>query len=165
MTILFANISFFYWALGLFIILWCGSVNTRASISSALVLAALIIPSGLPSQWSTPESMGLWHLATVMCICLFFEGRMGLKLATLTFLMVITDVVYIFAPAPGYGALNSQFPYGLFWWQSILNVLYLIHCIVISIGCYNSRRIARYKRRLGNDNFYARESQSKGTMG
>jgi len=168
MTFILANIKFFYWIVGLIAVIWCARIKTNTAIGSALTLFALIIPSGIGGVWINPESMAVWHVVTVVCMCLFFYGRTGLILITMTFAMVMTDLFYMFAPEQ---PMSSSFPLGLFWWQSILNLLYLAQCVVIFRGCYTSHRkdkLQRELRTLKNDSFYANQGgavQSKGAVG
>ena len=168
MTFFFANIKFFYWGVGLITVIICAKIRTNAAVGSALTVFALILPSSLSTIWASPGSMGVWHVVTVVCMCLFFYGQTGLILICLTFSMVLIDIVYMAAPEQ---PMSSSFPLGLFWWQSILNLLYLVQCAVILRRCYTSCRKEKGRRKprnLKNDSIYADEGDclpSKGAMG
>lgn len=150
MTVFFANIGYFYLALYFVTVAFCVWMQTNTALNSAISLGAIVYPAWDPVSWGSPENMAYYHLAIVIGICLFFPGYVGLMLACLTLLMVIVDMVYVLAPGPGFGAMDSDFPFGLFWWQSILNIIYLLQVTILLFGGYTYHKNHRNEPRKGS---------------
>lgn len=156
MTLLFQNIAFFYLAVYIGVFSYCMFLGSRDSLLSALFLSVLAYAGWDDSLWHNPSEMAAYHMFVVVAMVFIFQGKVGLKMAFITMTMAIADIVYVINNDPA--MMSSAFPYGLFWWQSILNLLFLSQCLIVLKGCYNSHKAHRTERRLqDNGKFYGKE--------
>lgn len=158
MTAFFLNIPFLYLALYVSTVISCMYIGTRTSFVSALFLSALVYSGWDDSLWHNPGDMAAYHLVIVVLMVFLYQGPVGVRMAKITLCMAIADIFFFINNKPS--MMSSYFPYGLFWWQSILTLLFLSQLFIVSKGCYNSLKLNRFKRRLGDGSFYASEAHS-----
>ena len=117
--------------------------------AAGIALAAMVWASWNSATWSSPADMAVFHLLLLTVFAAFLK----FPAVKLLFLIVVIDVSWMvmqsFPPSPLWGG----FPNGTFWWQSAVNLTFLVLCYITAKGCYtslNNRSIQRGEQRNAN---------------
>lgn len=146
-----------YALVGLFLVtsISCVIVNTAESFAQAGMLGLLTMTGWIPSLWNNPESMAVAHLAVLIGMLLSLYGPGAKAIIFLMLSMIIADIAWLVFPHMNFPANGLYFPASLFWWQSVLNIIFICLCIRTLMSCYHSHSIQGF----GSDHhgsFYAR---------
>lgn len=158
MTFLFANIGYFYIAIYLVTALYCVIAQNQIAFASAVFLSFLAGQGWIMDLWLNPDNMAVYHLALITLMYFAFHCNHGTRLLKLTFLMLIADCIWIVLPEMNLTRNTWNLPHSLFWWQSSLNILFFIACVITLKSCYDTRLVNRYQARVEHDKFIAFES-------
>ena len=135
LTTLFANLELFY------LLVWiavCGfSVASRHCdyIVSAFLLGAMYFAGQWP-MWSDPTALLWFHVGLYFIMMAAFRDEKPQKLLRkLMLAMILTDASW------------TMISGGLFYYQSILNVIFLLMSITTIVGSYQERKSHPPQRR------------------
>ena len=108
----------------------CVIASTQDSFITAILLILLYLFAQFPMLWESPVNMFYLHAGTLLIMagalhCEFAHTKMRLCLG-----MTITDVAWVGMPLIQLPGNSIGFPYHLFWWQSVVNILFLALCLV-----------------------------------
>jgi len=145
LTTLFANIELFYLTVWIITCVFCVIARTRDYFLAAFLLGIMYFFGQFP-MWGEPLFLLLAHIGIFyIMLGAFRDEKYQIILRRIVLAMIVTDAIW------------TTIPGGLFWYQSILNLLYLSLCVVTMTGCYyhikdNPQRRRDLKRREVHNN-------------
>jgi uncharacterized membrane protein len=152
MTAFFANIG--YLLTGLFIVtaIWCVASRSVDAFASGVILGMICLTAWIPELWDSPLNMSVAHLGILISMLVGLKGRWAKAMILAMFIAIICDALWMVMPLWNLPENALHFPYSIFWWQSVLNILFIFQCVFTMARCYNSHRTKGQHR----DTFYAR---------
>lgn len=152
MTAIFANLGYFYAIVFLITIASCVHAKTEQALIAAIILFLLFSTGWIPSLWNDPFSMSIAHLGIMVLMLALVHGKYSGLMLGLIMTALVADAAWAVMPSLDFPDNFLHFPRSIFWWQSILNLLFFFQCIVTIIRCYTSPEI----NVVGHDSYYAR---------
>lgn len=146
LTFFFGHILYLYLAIYLPIAVYCIRTNTAQSFCAAILLGGVVACTWAESLWTSPPDMAIAHLGILLVYAflkLFYtlHGRTDTALLLLAFLMLTTDLTWVvILDAEIAGGAPWYFPQDLFYWQSVIMLLFLGMCGFSAKGCYYHRK-------------------------
>lgn len=155
LTFIFGNIG--YLLTGLYILVAIACVLSRDSedIATAAMLGFICIAAWIPSLWYSPLNMSLIHVGILVAMLVSLRGTLAPTLIGLVFIALVADTVWVMMPGFDLPANELHFPYSIFWWQCVMNILFLLLCFGTLVRCYNNHKSEGSFR---NVRFYARSA-------
>ena len=161
MTFFFANIGYILTALFVGTAAYCIKTGTREAFSSGVVLGMVTVTAWIPSLWNDPSNMAIAHLSILVCALLAIHEKYSYLTISILFTMLACDAFWVMIPAISLPENSYNFPKSLFWWQSVLNLLFIFLSLVTIRRCYT---ITHDKGGRSNDTFYARHIAGTGAF-
>jgi len=152
------GLASFYIALFVVAVVFCVVANDDDDFIKGVFLGVLFFANQSDSFWLNPEAMFIYHMATLLVMLPAMSNvRHWKAILITTYVLFISDVIWVYMPELHLTENAWAFPYDIFYWQSILNIVLAILCIVVMKGCYNTRQIRKLKKRIAelrrrNDN-------------
>lgn len=140
MVELFANIGYFYAAVFVVAAICCMLTGSVENFTIAIFLGLFEFSVWRSDLWGDPGNMAIVHLGILICMALSLYGNMAKKMVLLTLCMVIADMLWVIMPELNLSVNELNFPYSYFWWQSSINIIYLLMCVFTITGCYRELR-------------------------
>jgi len=109
-SFVFGHIGYYYLLMWVAATYRCASIDTNTAFKCAIFLGAIAFAGWNSTLWQSPANMAAWHLLIVVSALIFFNSKIGLRLAFLTLCMMVVDIFYVFRPEPLPDAMNSAFP-------------------------------------------------------
>jgi len=153
-TAFFANIGYFLTASYIGIVLIGLVSDRREAFISATCVGLLCITAWIPAIWTNPANMAAAHLGILGIMLIFLHGRWAKPMIAIMLVALVADALWTMMPAWNLQENAYKFPYSVFWWQSILNGLFVSQCVLTLLRCYNSPepkgkpRVKFYARRM-----------------
>ena len=143
---MFQHIDLFYLGLLILTTFFCLRVNTQDSFLGLLMLWFLFGVAQFPEVWNYPKDMLYVHAGVFFIAVGGFHNGIAIRMQVITTLMVLTDAVWVMFSYIDFPENALRFPQDLFWWQSIINVLFLAMCLTLIVGCYTRLKLSRYRK-------------------
>ena len=143
---MFENIDLFYLGLLLLTTVFCLRVNTQDSFLGLLMLWFLFGVAQFPEVWNYPKDMLYVHAGVFFISVGGFHNGISLRMQIVTTLMVLADALWVIFSYIDFPVNALSFPANIFWWQSVINILFMAMCLTLIVGCYTRMKIERYRK-------------------
>lgn len=144
---MFPHIEFLYLAIGAITTVYCFRASTLDSFWSLLIIWLLFITAQVPELWDSPRNMAAIHAGAFFITLGALHNGISVRMQIITTAMTVLDAVWVIFSYITFTSNSLQFPYHLFWWQSSINILFVLMCLTVIVGCRNSIKIASYRKR------------------
>ena len=134
--------------------------STSDSFLCLVILWFLFITAQIPELWNSPRNMASLHAGAFFIALGGLHNGISVRILVLTTLMTVCSGLWVIFSYIDFPENSLNFPGHLFWWQSIVNLLFLAMCITVIVGCYNSLRMTKQRRRVRRAGFLARSSEN-----
>lgn len=156
---MFEHLEFFYLAVLGITSSYCFRTNTSDSFLCLLILWLLFITAQIPELWESPRSMASMHAGVFFLTLGGLHNGVSIRMQVLTTSMTVTDAAWVIFSYIAFSPNALNFPQDLFWWQSLINLLFLAMCATVIVGCRNTLKLKSYRARNLNARFMARQSE------
>ena len=154
MNAFFYNLGFFLVALYVATAFVSIMSNRKEVFISAACVGLIALSAWIPAIWTNPANMAAAHLVILGIMLIFLHGRWAKPMIAIMLVALVADALWTMMPAWNLQENAYKFPYSVFWWQSILNGLFVSQCVLTLLRCYNSPepkgepRVKFYARRM-----------------
>jgi len=143
------GLASFYIALFIITALSCIAVRDDDSFIKGVFLGILFLANQSDYFWLSPEHAVIYHMGVVLLILLAFQNVKKWKaFLIIVYVIFISDWVWILMPEFNIAPNYWNFPYDIYYWQSILNISLAILCFTVIKGCYDTHKIGRMRSRI-----------------
>ena len=140
------NIDLFYLGLLLLTTVFCLRVSTQDSFLGLILLWFLFGIAQFPEVWNYPKDMLYVHAGVFFISVGGFHNGISVRMKVITTLMVLADGLWKIFSYIDFPENALSFPQDIFWWQSVINLLFMAMCITLIVGCYTRMKIERYRK-------------------
>jgi hypothetical protein len=151
--------EFVYLALAVITSVFCFRANTQDSFLCLLIIWFLFIAAQVPEWWNYPGEMLFIHAGVFFITLGGLHNGVSVRMQVLTTCMAVIDGLWVIFSYIDFPANSLDFPFHLFWWQSVINLLFVAMCLTIIVGCINTIKIAKHKGKVTRFGFMARSTQ------
>jgi len=145
---MFQHAEFAYLALLGVASVYCFRANTQDSLRCLFLLWFLYGTAQIPTLWEDPRQMASVHAGAFFIVLGALYNGISIKMQILTTLMLACDVMWVIFSYIEFPTNALEFPSHLFWWHTVINVLFMIMCLTLIVGCRNTiegRRVVEGK--------------------
>ena len=156
LTDIFQGLEFFYFLVLCIATAYCLRTSTQDSFFCAIILWALFIFAQFPELWNYPTEMLYMHAGAFFLALGGLHNGISTRMKVLTTAMVGVDGLWIVFSYINFPQNWLEFPYGVFWWQSTINILFLVMNITVILGCRYTIKYHEFRERRERERFLAR---------
>lgn len=148
----------FYIGLWLATSIFCLKVGTFNTACAFVFLSALLYSFWDHDLFFVPENMASFHILIMIPMIITPKNMFWRIFFVAVMIMAVTDIVWMAMPdiepwlrtvLPEY---PRYFPYSVFWWQSLLYIIFTALCFHTLWLCYLTHRIGR-KSEVNGDGY------------
>lgn len=153
LSVIFANIGYLWTLLGLTTIVFCFKTK---QVISGITIFFTILPAWTDAIWFSPENMLGTHLTILLVAWTFIHSQIAGRIIVCLYLMALADGLAILYTL----VFNAPvIMWGLFAWQSTINILFLYMCVVTFRWCWCRIKTGKERECSQDAKFLARVTE------
>lgn len=140
---------------------WCFKLGTKDSVAAGVFLSAIYWGFWQYEIFVSPEETLSFHFLLLIALLFSSKSLFWRIFFGVIALMAVADSIWLFMPELQPHLMRyipempHRFPYAVFWWQSLLIILFLILCGHTLIMNYYTHSLDKLERALKYGNFWA----------
>jgi len=140
--------------------IWCASLGTTTSFFAGVFLSIIFYGIYNHNLWLYPQEMLSFHALILFPMMLTPRSKFWRWFFSITFFMFVADLLWFMMPdieptlRNFIPEMGLNFPYTIFWWQSLLYILFVLLCAHTLILNYHTHKLDKLERKLEHGNIW-----------